>query len=1109
VSENDDTLSGVILGGKLAFQSADFCCYIEDEDGNIISASQSLGTAIKAANGNTVRLLSDAELSPTNDGINIRGVQSAVIDGSDGKGGFYTITLTDDIRFVNPGTVTFKNVKLELDGHHFDTTVSDGSCVIVFDENTAVTGGKAANGGAVLVNAGCELIMKKGSAIESCEASGGGGAVCVNGGTLTMMGGKITGNKANNGGGVNVSDTGKVRVSGDAVINGNTKSDGETADNVKLSRYDSFYLVGELSGEIGITITEAGPGMQFGVAEDETDGADNIFMDSDKTQLGSIRSGKLVFPITGEAYIGESAEEGMIYGTLTDAIKASNGEVVHLLSDASLPGGNLITGEGYIIDGSKADGGTFKITLSDNVTILNEKSAELRNVEVDLNQKHFLISVTGSNKSKLILGSGAVLKNGFGANGGAAIINAGGEVVVEEGTLITECRASSGGGAFHVNGGTLTLTGGKITGNHADSNGGGVIVAQTGTVNLSGNAEIMGNTKGSDNKINNLRLSDNDSLNLNADFAGSVGITLDNTTSGDAFGKGGAGVSGAEKLWSDLDSSLHGFLSEDSLLWLTGTVVIDITNDGGVYKNEDGSIKSGVLRIITGFEKAENTDITAYGTYIIPSDIFDRYEYDLYNDTENTLIGYKSILTSKDNMFKAPGEISSFGVDMINIPGDKIETEFIPVTFFKSGDKYYFVKHDALSVSDIKEAGEIKVIGSLKASFMLPEIKYLASDSVYIEDGDLAKTLFAEKVYSSSSLSEYKSGEEITTLQDLKSEPEFVPDKKYVIYELSEITKISGLRLMESRGVIAENALIYVTDDGETWKKVGNLRARGGGTLTTDFGYNVNVKAVAIEFPEDRLADIALADMHILKGERSYKDISIENIENFRFYSNLAGGFTAVADTQQESAKIEKLFDGDYNTYWHSGYVSVDGTTRPLIELPHTITVTFEEERVISGMRYIPRNGSNKISAVSVYGTVNGKNYYLLAESERWSYASSEDQEPRMLDFGENYSVKEVKIVITAASNNVHSTGAEIEFLKGNMGYETHNNLSEDGLVNRINAEITATDGEISYAFDGVEKSFWEAEGDASLTVNFEKMHSLSGIKYLSGSGKCIEEADI
>ena len=1083
-------------------------CYIGDDYETGVKY-ESFVDAIKAANGKTVHLLRDVTWPSGNIGTG----GGFVVDGTNPEGGTFKITLSDNSTILNEKSGAFKNVTIDLAGKHFQIT-GTGSNVstIVIKEGVLIKNGFGANGGFAIINAGGVVIMEGGK-IENCSATSGGGAIHVNGGTLTMTGGTITGNKASSGGGVIVAQTGTLNVSGNATVTGNTKLDGTTAENVKLTDHDSFNLAGALTGKIGITISAAGKGMQFGIAESTAAGAENIFMDSDTLKVGSIKSGKLCFPIVGEAYIGDSADEGVIYDSFITAIKAANGDTVHLLKDVIWPAGNIGTTGGYVLDGKNPDGENFTVKLADDIQnqlrIVNEAGGAFSNVTIDLNGKHLELMSTDSGATKpciITLKSGAVIKNGYAANGGAAIIYEGAHLYMEEGSLVTDCRVTGGGGAFHVNDGTLSINGGTITGNKASS-GAGVVVTAAGKLEISGKVNITGNTF-NEGGTNNVTLNDEDSLVMTGDVDGTCGITFGNA--GSEFGVINGDFDGAYNFVSDSDAALRGFASKGKLIFVPGKIALSTDYDTGVYVNGAGEVTSGTVRFITEIKAFSVEEDYSYGTIVIPESIFETYKTDIYKGNFEAVAGYINSASSGDNSFKKLDETPSFAVDLKDIPSDKLDTAFSAVTFIKIGDSFIFTEHENIAVSDVVDevTGEIKVLGSLKDSYLLGSLSYIDPEDIVLSETDLKNTVTEIKeVRKASSLDE--TGEVVTILTDFKNAPVFKTDKTYVKYIFDEEISVSGIRLIKDKNAgVIRNSKIYGSVDGATWFEIGMLKGVGSGTLITDFGFNLDLTHIAVSFDEGEWDKAAISDMHVIKGLKSYKTIKPSNIESIKIHS--PANFECSVDTANPSAGVEKLFDGDYGNYWHSQYIVTSDGVVPVKELPHTVTVNFGEEIVVSGIKYVPRNGSNKITVAEVYGTVNGSDYYLIARGDKWVYSGNEDTNPREILFGENFTLTGIKFVSVETQSNVFSTGAELEIYKRNMGYTDGGILREINLSERLDGKAMGESG-IEYAFDGDEKtSFRTTAGEKpSFTFEFDSLTSLSGIKYYSEDGTTLKQADI
>lgn len=80
--------------------------------------------------------------------------------------------------------------------------------------------------------------------------------------------------------------------------------------------------------------------------------------------------------------------------------------------------------------------------------------------------------------------------------------------------------------------------------------------------------------------------------------------------------------------------------------------------------------------------------------------------------------------------------------------------------------------------------------------------------------------------------------------------------------------------------------------------------------------------------------------------------------------------FTVSADSEQDNGGIEKAFDNDESTFWHSSW-------NPYIELPATVTIDLGETAAVSRFTYLPRqdnNNNGQITRYSLYYSETGEN---------------------------------------------------------------------------------------------------------------------------------------
>lgn len=144
-------------------------------------------------------------------------------------------------------------------------TLHDGATV------TGFRGDGFRDASAIVVWNGGEFVMEKGAVISDCvnfyvdegSGSGCGAAVLVDNGTAEFRGGSITGCKSNDGA-VFIGNKGLVDVSGELVIDSNSRLDGVTTNNLVVHDLGRMTLAKPLSGSVGYTEGVAGDERIFG-----------------------------------------------------------------------------------------------------------------------------------------------------------------------------------------------------------------------------------------------------------------------------------------------------------------------------------------------------------------------------------------------------------------------------------------------------------------------------------------------------------------------------------------------------------------------------------------------------------------------------------------------------------------------------------------------------------------------------------------------------------------------------------------------------------------------------------------------------------------------------
>lgn len=195
---------------------------------------------------------------------------------------------------------------------------------------------------------------------------------------------------------------------------------------------------------------------------------------------------------------------------------------------------------------------------------------------------------------------------------------------------------------------------------------------------------------------------------------------------------------------------------------------------------------------------------------------------------------------------------------------------------------------------------------------------------------------------------------------------------------------------------------------------------------------------------------------------------------------------------------IERAFDGNVKTYWHSNYDNSGSTITSRDEPPHIITVTFPESKTISGVRYVPRqiNGADTSDAgiwktAEIYTSVDGENFTLAAE-KNYSASIISERVAEDIKIPEG-SYKAVRITVTSSKSS-YGTAGEIQFFKGEaeklieketapseklpgaIGFDSN---VREGCISRTQWRIKASTVRGGFPaeniLDGKEKTYWHS----------------------------------
>ena len=392
-----------------------------------------------------------------------------------------------------------------------------------------------------------------------------------------------------------------------------------------------------------------------------------------------------------------------------------------------------------------------------------------------------------------------------------------------------------------------------------------------------------------------------------------------------------------------------------------------------------------------------------------------------------------------------------------------------------------------LVLSILASLSSVSFAEALKDTNVIGEIKYSDPDKINLSEEELSETVPIEKIESikaGEALKEGASDEDASILYDLEKAL-LDTDKNIIRFEFKEETSVSGLRLY-NEVLSVTGGEIYGSVDGNDYFLIGGVNITGGKISVTDFGFNMNLTHIAVKAE----GELSIPELHILKGKDGYETVNKDTLSDSLYYKSETKKWTITADSEYKSNPAKNMFDGNKDTFWHSNYTT-DGGVKPVTMPPHSITVKFNEEKVISGVRYTARNGNSRVTTADIYLSPDGSGFYKAA---RGSFSYSKGRE-HTIDFGENIKVKAVKFVSVAVEGSSYSTGAELEFKKPDMAYITSDNADE--VVKAYTDKYTVTNG-FENAFDGNMDTFAESSVGDVITAKFDNTWGISGVRIIS-----------
>ena len=152
-----------------------------------------------------------------------------------------------------------------------------------------------------------------------------------------------------------------------------------------------------------------------------------------------------------------------------------------------------------------------------------------------------------------------------------------------------------------------------------------------------------------------------------------------------------------------------------------------------------------------------------------------------------------------------------------------------------------------------------------------------------------------------------------------------------------------------------------------------------------------------------------------------------------------------------ESESIEKTFDGNYNSFYHSQWSG--GKTK----FPVTLTYNFSEPSHVDYIIYTPRqdNGNGRFGVVTISYNTFSDSKFVDAVSD-YDFGFSGD--PTTIEFGEKGidDIKSIKFIVKTGNNNF-VTCSEMEFYQHNEAEKQgFDEVFTDGLCSQLKPGVTA-----------------------------------------------------
>ena len=288
-------------------------------------------------------------------------------------------------------------------------------------------------------------------------------------------------------------------------------------------------------------------------------------------------------------------------------------------------------------------------------------------------------------------------------------------------------------------------------------------------------------------------------------------------------------------------------------------------------------------------------------------------------------------------------------------------------------------------------------------------------------------------------------------------------------------------------------------------KLAGNIKAKKAVFIITKGVRNYGTMS-ELNFmkPDSSLKEMTAASAAIGKTENVNKEDSGTN-------SAIKKNWKITANSEFKGNEIEKAFDGDVKTFWHSNYKAEGNNIVSQDKPPYQITIVMPEGETISGFTYTPRP-----AGMSESGRAVSYKFYIAGNETDEPVLVMEgdfanDPEPKTINLACNVNVKKVVFEISSGIRG-YGTMSEFDFVYKRSDYDTieaseflsyreenlYYPMPKDGMT--AHSDSVWESNTTSKILDGNKGTFWhENPGDKApimLDIDLGAEYEVLGFSY-------------